>query len=450
MDGVAMGDALAGRDIGTVFRFLHQRGWSWAAIAQATDIGEQRVREIANGKRRVENYDVYVRVAVGLNIPRDYLGVGLHPAGQRNQSPCVAQNPDNTFSADDAPRRAIPVVQRGVPAPRVKEDVTDVLNRIRKLDRSRIDPEITRQVRDDLRESVAQYETLEHDSLVSHLRSQRAWAEVALQECGHPSERQHLYEIAGIASGVLGYIAVGRSEFALARAYCLEAFRLADYASDPNLQAWARATHSFCEYYSGRYGDALELAEDGLRYAGGGPQSVRLITNGVARALGKLGDTQGVHRAIGEAEDLMARNDGPDGIASSIALGCYSQAQAVSNAATAYVSLEMPDKVQDYIGLAMPDIISWGSPWSHSLVKIDLAFSYLWSGNRDLERAATLAREALEASAGRPVISVQQRVAGFIRASTATWGNVPQIAEIREIAGTLATRQPMASAERLP
>ena len=64
-----MRDALAGRDIGAVFRFLHQRGLSWASVAQATDIGEQRVREIASGKRRVENYDVYVRVAVGLNIP---------------------------------------------------------------------------------------------------------------------------------------------------------------------------------------------------------------------------------------------------------------------------------------------------------------------------------------------------------------------------------------------
>src|SRR6516164_2506255 len=80
IDGTLMRDALAGRDIGAVFRFLHQRGWSWAAIAQATDIGEQRVREVANGKRRVENYDVYVRVAVGLNIPREYLGVGLRPA----------------------------------------------------------------------------------------------------------------------------------------------------------------------------------------------------------------------------------------------------------------------------------------------------------------------------------------------------------------------------------
>jgi predicted kinase len=76
-DGQPMRRVLAERDIKTVFQFLHRRGWSWAAIAQATDIGEQRVREIANGKRRIENYDVYVRVAVGLNIPRGYLGVGL-------------------------------------------------------------------------------------------------------------------------------------------------------------------------------------------------------------------------------------------------------------------------------------------------------------------------------------------------------------------------------------
>lgn len=80
IDGLAMREALAERDIKAMFNFLHRRGWSWGAIAQATDIGEQRVREIASGKRRVENYDVYVRVAVSLNIPRDYLGVGLRTA----------------------------------------------------------------------------------------------------------------------------------------------------------------------------------------------------------------------------------------------------------------------------------------------------------------------------------------------------------------------------------
>lgn len=82
IDGVPLRHIVAERDIKTVFQFLHKRGWSWGAIAQATDIGEQRVREIAGGKRRIENYDVYVRVAIGLNIPRDYMGVGLCPVNE--------------------------------------------------------------------------------------------------------------------------------------------------------------------------------------------------------------------------------------------------------------------------------------------------------------------------------------------------------------------------------
>jgi hypothetical protein len=102
------------------------------------------------------------------------------------------------------------------------------------------------------------------------------------------------------------------------------------------------------------------------------------------------------------------------------------------------------------LGLAMPEIPSCGSPWSQSLVKIDLASSFLWSRNRDFEHACALAREALEASAGRPVVSVQQRAAGFIRAATAIRGSAPRIAEIREIAGTLDTPRPSAALERLP
>jgi predicted kinase len=90
IDGLAMREALTERDIKAVFNFLHRRGWSWGAIAQATDIGEQRVREIASGKRRVENYDVYVRVAIGLNIPRDYLGVGLRHADTANRGESTA------------------------------------------------------------------------------------------------------------------------------------------------------------------------------------------------------------------------------------------------------------------------------------------------------------------------------------------------------------------------
>jgi transcriptional regulator with XRE-family HTH domain len=320
------------------------------------------------------------------------------------------------------------------------EDVLDVLSRIQKWHKGTVHPEIIGQLQDNIRHTVAQYEKFDHSSLVPALLKQRAWIGSLLDECSHPRQRQQLFEIAGAASGVLGYVAVGRGDFPLARAYCLEAFQLGDFAGDANLRAWARGLQSFCEYYAGRYDEALNLATDGLNYARSGPQSVRLTINGAARAMGKLGDTEGVHRAVADAYDLMSRNDVPSGVPSSITFGCYSEAQTASNAATAYVSLGMAERVQHYVELALPDISKSESPWSRSLVMIDLALSVIRSKEPDLDRAAELILDALSISAGRPIISVEQRTWDFIRDATGRWGDARQVGEVRDAAATLKAR----------
>jgi tetratricopeptide (TPR) repeat protein len=74
--GQPLRDLLAARAIGPVFRFLHSRGWSYAAIAEATDLGAGRVSEIASRNRAVATYDVLVRIADGLQIPRSRMGLG--------------------------------------------------------------------------------------------------------------------------------------------------------------------------------------------------------------------------------------------------------------------------------------------------------------------------------------------------------------------------------------
>ena len=306
------------------------------------------------------------------------------------------------------------------------EDVIDVFNRIQKLYRSTVHPDIVRHLQDNIRNTVTQYENLDYSALVPALRKQRAWIESLIDECGHPAQRKQLFKIAGQTSGVLGYVAVGSGDFPLARAYCLEAFQLGDFAGDASIQAWARGLQSFCEYYAGRYGEALALANDGLNYAQSGPQSVRLTINGAARALGKIGDANGVDRAVEQAYKFMALNSVPDGVPSSISLDCYSAAQTASNAATAYVSLAKPEKVQNYVDLALPEISRSDSPWSRSLVMIDLAISQICAKDADLERASTLVRDALTISASRPIISVQQRTSEFVRNVVARWGNVPQ------------------------
>jgi len=316
------------------------------------------------------------------------------------------------------------------------EDFIDVLNRVHRMSRT-INPEVIRHLEESISDTIARYETLDHSTLFPTLIKQRRWIDAILGECGNTKQRQRLFGVAGATSGVLGYVAVGQGDFTLARAYCLEAFQLGDLAQEPNLQAWARGMQSFCEYYAGRYDDALRFAQDGLDYAQSGPQSVRLAINGVARALGKLGDAEGVHRTVDQAYELMDRNDAPSGIPSSISLGCYSAAQIASNAATAYVALENPEKVQYFVGLALPDIENSESPWSRSLVLIDLAFSLIKAGEPDLDRASELIVTALGISADRPIISVQRRTWEFVRAAAERWGNTPQVKAILDAASTM-------------
>jgi hypothetical protein len=283
---------------------------------------------------------------------------------------------------------------------------------------------------------VTQYEKLDHANLLPALLKQRSRTDGLMNECRHPRHYAQLLEIAGATSGVLGYVAVGRGNFPLARAYCLEAFQLGEFTENAGLQAWARGMQSFCEYYAGRYDEAFRFAEDGLIYARSGPQSVRLTINGVARALGKLGDAEGVHRAVNESFELLSRNDVPPGVPSSISFECYSAAQTASNAATAYVSLGMPEKVQHYAGLALPEISKSESAWSRSLMMLDLALSLIRAREADLDHACDLVLDALNISANRPVISVQQRTSEFIRGAVSRWGDPRQVRAVRDAAAS--------------
>ena len=435
-------------------RLLAQRGISLSAAAREAGCSKGYLSNAANGRKALTP-----RVAAGLD---QLFGTGGTFAAYALVPPADNNGAESLLSGCRRPGQrgdegsAVPCSPEGVPAggritspsqldppssadrnyQENAEDVVHVLGRIQKLSKS-INPDIIRRLQDDLSQTIADYEKLDHANLAPALLRQRAWIDVLLDDCSHSRQRQELFEMAGGTSGVLGYVMVGRGDFPLARAYCLEAFHLGDLAQDATLQAWARGLQSFCEYYAGRYDEALRLAEDGLSYARSGPQSVRLAVNGAARALGKLGDTEGVHRAVGVAYDLMSHNDVPDGVPSSIAFECYSAAQTASNAATAYVSLGLPEKVRHYVGLAMPDISKFGSPWSQSLVMIDLALSLIRPRQADLDRAAGLVLDALGISAGRPVISVQQRTSEFVHDATGRWGSTQQVRMVRDAVSAL-------------
>lgn len=98
----------------------------------------------------------------------------------------------------------------------------------------------------------------------------------------------------------------------------------------------------------------------------------------------RLGDIDGVHRAVDEAYELLPGTDTPVGVPSSISLDSYSPAQIAGNAATAYLSLAKPDRVEHYAGLALSEMSDANSPWGRSLVMIDVARSHILNDAADL------------------------------------------------------------------
>lgn len=325
----------------------------------------------------------------------------------------------------------LPDAYPGTPAVGQIDDVVDVLARVQKLNRT-VDPTIIDHLRGGMQYTLTHYDAANHGRLGATLVKQRAWLDTLLDDCPHPRQRQQLFEVATWTSGLLGYLAVGKASFGLARAYCLEAFHLAALTQDANQLGWARGMQSFCEYYAGDYTAALQLALDGVARVGHGPQNVRLMINGAARAAGKLGDAEGVRRAVATAYDLMASHQAPVGVPSSIDLGCYSPAQVAGNAATAFLSLGMSREVQQYVELAMPEVRQSASPWSRSLVTLDLASSLIRSSDNDLDRATDLVLDALAVSQGRPIVSVRQRTQEFVRDAAGRWGNLQQVRSVRE------------------
>jgi hypothetical protein len=67
--------ALAHRDVGAVYRLLQRFGVSQRAIAARTGQSQSEVSEIIAG-RRVVSYYVLERIALGLGIPRGWMGLG--------------------------------------------------------------------------------------------------------------------------------------------------------------------------------------------------------------------------------------------------------------------------------------------------------------------------------------------------------------------------------------
>lgn len=68
-------EALAARDVAGIYQTLQRVGISQRRIAALTGQSQSEISEILAGERQVMAYDVLVRIADGLGIPRGYMGL---------------------------------------------------------------------------------------------------------------------------------------------------------------------------------------------------------------------------------------------------------------------------------------------------------------------------------------------------------------------------------------
>jgi hypothetical protein len=290
---------------------------------------------------------------------------------------------------------------------------------------------------------IDEYETQGPRELGPRVRRQRERILRGLTGFERPRHVAALYRQSAQLAGMLAYMAVNVGDFRLARAYCTEAFGLAEFAQDMDLCAWVRGTESFCAYYEGDYRWAVELAREGLQLAGGGPQTIRLLVNGEARALAKLGDDLGAKQAIEGAFVAAARHGVRDGMSPCLSFGPYSDARTTANAITAYTSLGDRGKVQEFLSELAPVVDSSSSVWSMSLTRLDLATVLLAEDSRrsqkpDPEAAAELAVQALTISAERPITSVMTR-AREVHTGVSAWSNIDSVRLLGELLNECAT-----------
>jgi hypothetical protein len=69
-------EMLAVRDIAALYQYLRRYGFSQNHIARLTGQSQPEVSAITRGLRRVQSFDVLLRIADGLGIPRELLVAG--------------------------------------------------------------------------------------------------------------------------------------------------------------------------------------------------------------------------------------------------------------------------------------------------------------------------------------------------------------------------------------
>lgn len=399
-------------DFGTAFRRIRQMAaLRQEDMAHITGLSQSFLSSLAAGSRRLVNIDKIMPVLERIAVP-DH---ALPRVFARSSEPAGSHPSTGVAEALDA----------------VWESPLDIAKRLNVTTSSNTDPAALLLLEQQITDIVDRYELQGPHQLAPTTTVLRGFIQGLLEGHQPPDQRRTLFRLAAQASGLLGYMAVNAGREASAEAYCTEAFELASQIGDQDLMMWAFGTRSLSAYYAGRYQDALQWADAGIDLDPTHPQAIRLLSNGRARALGKLGDITGAERALAAAGELSGRHELADGLTACISFEPYGMARTLANAATAYVALGDTRQVIAHADQIDELVEQSDSAWSQALVRLDVATALLTGPHPDVDHAMVLGRQVLDSGGGPPIRSVVQR-AGELQAHAAQWQHLPAVRDYSE------------------
>jgi tetratricopeptide (TPR) repeat protein len=317
----------------------------------------------------------------------------------------------------------------------------DIVAQTHALTRSNADEFLLGHLRTQLRSIIDRYETLGPRLLAGEARLLRATTHALLGGQNPPRVRAELFALAAQAAGLLAYMAVNAAaDPAVTEAYCTEGESLAQDIGDLPLQVWAAGTRSLSLYYQGRYLDADRASVAGIELAPDNPQCIRLLANGRARALARLGERRAAEKAIGAALELSDRQPAlPIGLTPCISFTAYSPARTLANIITTRLSLNDAQEVLSCADQIDTLVEESDSQWSRALVRLDVATALLQQKQPEVEEAMALGRNALRSGSSAPIRSVWQR-ANELLGKAGRWNSVPDVREYAEELRTWRSR----------
>ena len=311
--------ALAGHEIGALFRVLNKNGWSQRGIGGAVGMHQSEVSEIIRG-RRVTNYRVLVRIADRLGIPRERMNLGPAEGGGAYPGGVRGTEPTEEVSAEM--RRRTLLAAATVAA--VRPPVARVGERAKLPDPAPVPPASrmlgvhvvkVRDLTQKLRESSRTYGS---DSQVSSATA--AWASRLLEAPGPEPVRRALMTAVAELHLQAGYAAFDAGLYDRTLYHCTRALQLATETGDADLQTLAMAYAGVAHVEHGHPNDGLAMLQLATVKAGhipaedqrervicqGSRAALRAFTraDGSATALARMGDPYGAAAELAKAREF--------------------------------------------------------------------------------------------------------------------------------------------------